>query len=72
METRKSKRNRKEKRFGSDFYTCLVKDFPKRYSEAMTSSDASFWKEAMNSTMNSLLSDNSWYITDLPQGCKTM
>ncbi|XP_070055248.1 uncharacterized protein [Nicotiana tomentosiformis] len=45
---RRSKRSRKEKSFGNDFYTYLVDNDPLTYSETISSSDASFWKEAID------------------------
>ena len=47
-----------------------VEDDPKTYSETIKSRDATFWKEAMNDEMNSILSNNTWVLVDLPQGSK--
>ena len=38
----------------------------------MTSVDATFWKDAINSDMDSIMTNNTWYLTDLPPSCKTM
>jgi len=43
---------------------------PKTFSEAMTSRDASFWKEGIEDEMNSILSNNTWVLRDLPPRCK--
>ena len=38
----------------------------------MTSIDAEFWQEAINDEMESLESNNTWHLVDLPPGCKTI
>ena len=45
-------------------------DDPKSYEEAMASRDSTFWKEAVNDKMNSILSNNTWVLVDLPIGSK--
>ena len=52
-----------------------TEDDPKSYKEAMASRDSIFWKEAVNDEMNSILSNNTWVLVDLPTvskpiGCK--
>ena len=47
-----------------------IEDDPKSFSEAMTSRDVAFWKEAINNEMDSLISNNTWILVDLPQGSK--
>lgn len=34
----------------------------------MMSLDASFWKETIDSEMNSIMSNNTWFLTDFPPG----
>ena len=63
---------KKPKDFGPNIYTFLLENEPKTYSEAMMSSEALFWKEAINDEMDSLISNKTWFLTDLPQGCKTI
>ena len=36
----------------------------------MTSRDASFWKEAINDEMDSIMSNQTWELVDLPLGSK--
>jgi hypothetical protein len=36
----------------------------------MSSKDASFWKEVVNDEMDSILSNNTWVLIDLPPGSK--
>ena len=43
---------------------------PKSYKEAMASRDSTFWKETVNDEMNSILSNNTWVLVDLPIGSK--
>jgi hypothetical protein len=83
VEIRKSKRVRKEKSFGSDFYIYLIEgtresieneipyiysidDDPSTYKEAMDSQDSSFWKEAIQDEMDSILENGTWVLSDLP------
>uniref|UniRef100_A0A2N9EDW1 Retrovirus-related Pol polyprotein from transposon TNT 1-94-like beta-barrel domain-containing protein n=1 Tax=Fagus sylvatica TaxID=28930 RepID=A0A2N9EDW1_FAGSY len=46
------------------------------YSEVMASRDAAFWREAVNDEIDSILSNNTWVLVDLPpvggtsNGCK--
>ncbi|XP_071928279.1 uncharacterized protein [Coffea arabica] len=47
-----------------------VEDDPKTYDEATKSSDAAFWKEAVNDEIDSILSNNTWVLVELPQGSK--
>ena len=47
-----------------------VEDDPKTYSEAIASRDSAFWKEAINDEMDSLLSNGTWELTDLPHNSK--
>ena len=43
---------------------------PKTFEEAMASRDSAFQKEAVNDEMNSILSNNTWVLMDLPTGSK--
>nr|KYP36589.1 Retrovirus-related Pol polyprotein from transposon TNT 1-94 [Cajanus cajan] len=67
---RRSKRQRKETSFGSDFYTYLVENDPISFSEAISSSDAIFWKEAIRIEIDSINENNTWTLVDLPKGAK--
>ena len=55
FEPRRSKRDRKEINLGDGFYTFLMDDDPRSYKEAITSRDAPFWKEAINSEIESIM-----------------
>ena len=43
---------------------------PTSIAEAYASSDADDWKEAVQSEMNSILSNGTWELTERPCGCK--
>ena len=72
LELRRSKRGKIEKNFGDGFYTFSVEDIPTSYQEAMHSPDSSFWKEAINSEIESIIGNNTWFLTDLPPGNKPL
>ena len=43
---------------------------PLRYEEAMSSSNASFWKEAIDDEMTSIMRNDTWKLVDLLPRCK--
>ena len=47
-----------------------IEDDPKTFPEAMSSRDVAFWKEAINDEMDSLISNNTLIIIDLPPSSK--
>ncbi|GLT33022.1 hypothetical protein SLA2020_076450 [Shorea laevis] len=47
-----------------------VEEDPKTFQEAMASRDAAFWREAVNDEMDSIMSNNTWILVDLPHGSK--
>ena len=57
---RKSKRQRIAKSFGDDFIVYLVDDTPRTIAEAYGSPDADYWKEAIRSEMDSIMSNGTW------------
>jgi hypothetical protein len=68
--TRKSKRPRVAKSFGDDFTIYLMDDTPTTIKEAFSSPDADYWKEAIRSEMDSIMSNGTWEVVDRPYGCK--
>ncbi|CAL9017449.1 unnamed protein product, partial [Prunus brigantina] len=72
VEPRKSKRARTAKDFGSDFYIYTLEQDPTTLQEALSSLDADLWQEAINDEMDSLESNKTWHLVDLPPGCKTI
>ncbi|GKF10159.1 hypothetical protein Tco_0048085, partial [Tanacetum coccineum] len=49
-----------------------VEDAPKTYKEAITSRNSAFWKDAIDDKMDSLVSNNTWELLDLPPGSKAI
>ena len=42
------------------------------FTEAMVFRDASFWKEAIDDEMKSILANSTWVLKDLPLRCKSI
>ena len=55
-----------------DFYMFLLEDDPITYKEAMLSIDATFWKQAVNDEMGSIMVNRAWVLIDLPLGSKAL
>jgi hypothetical protein len=68
--SKKSKRQRTVKSFGDDFIVYLVDDTPGTIEEAYSSLDADYWKEAIKSEMDSIMSNGTWEVVSRPYGCK--
>ena len=47
-----------------------IEDDPKTFSQAMSSRDVAFWKEAVNDEIDSILFNNTWVLVDLPPSSK--
>jgi hypothetical protein len=43
---------------------------PSNIEEAMKSRDATFWMEAIDDEMESIIFNNTWILIDLPSGSK--
>nr|GEV69655.1 zinc finger, CCHC-type [Tanacetum cinerariifolium] len=63
-ELRKSKRHRTPKDFGPEFQLYLI--------EGTRDEDVTFWKEVINDEMDSIMRNNTWVLTDLPPGYKSL
>nr|GFA90968.1 zinc finger, CCHC-type [Tanacetum cinerariifolium] len=50
----------------------IIEDDPRTLSEAMASRDVVFWKEAVQSEIDSIMHNDTWELTDLPPGCKAL
>ncbi|KAL0342978.1 UNVERIFIED_CONTAM: hypothetical protein Sangu_1185200 [Sesamum angustifolium] len=70
-EPKRSKRDRVVKDFGSDFVTYNIEDDSVTFKDAMASSEAKQWKE-VKSEMDSIVSNGTWVLIDLPTGCTTI
>ena len=71
-EPRRSKRQRTSMTFGPDFLTYLLENEPQTLKEAVTSLEALLWKEVINSEVESILSNHTWKLVDLPPGNKPL
>jgi hypothetical protein len=49
-----------------------VHDTPKSISKAYASLDVDYWKEAIQSEMDSIFVNGTWDVTDQPYGCKSL
>ena len=58
--------------FGSEFVTFILKNEPQTFKEAMYSANSSFWKETVNSEIDSILSNHTWELVDLSPGKKPL
>jgi hypothetical protein len=63
------KRARDRKSFGDDLIVYLVDDTP-TIKEAYSSLDADYWKEAIKSELDSIMSNGTWEVVSRPYGCK--
>ncbi|KAL0334071.1 UNVERIFIED_CONTAM: Retrovirus-related Pol polyprotein from transposon RE1 [Sesamum angustifolium] len=71
-EPRRSKRAKAVNDFGSDFITYNIEDDPITFKDGMASSKAKQWKEASKSEMDSIISNETWKLVDLPPGYTTI
>ena len=65
-ELRRSVRPKVAKDFGYDFYAFTLDGEPVTLEEAYKSSDSELWQEAVNDEMDSLQSNKTWKLVDLP------
>jgi hypothetical protein len=70
--SRKSKRQRTTKSFGDDFIVYLVNDTPRTIDEEYSSLDADYWKGAIKSEMDSIMSNGTWEVVSRPYECKSI
>jgi hypothetical protein len=68
--SKKSKRQRTAKSFGDDFIMYLMDDTPRTIEEAYSSLDADYWKEAIKSEIDSIMSNGTWEVVSRLYGCK--
>nr|GEZ14322.1 zinc finger, CCHC-type [Tanacetum cinerariifolium] len=66
VEPRRSKRAKVTKDFGPDYMTYIVNEEPQTYKAAMKSSKSPYWKEAIQSEIDSIVQNNTWKLVDLP------
>ncbi|XP_069150639.1 uncharacterized protein [Solanum lycopersicum] len=56
----------------SDFVTFLLESEPQTFKEAILYSNSTSWKQAVNSEIESILSNNTWELVDPPLGNKPL
>ncbi|KAL8108660.1 hypothetical protein AgCh_024935 [Apium graveolens] len=71
-EPRRSKRAKVVKDFGSDFITYNVEDEHLTFHQTMDSSKPRHWKGAVKSEIDSIVSNGTWELVDLPPECSTI
>ena len=64
-EPRRSTRQRKFVSFGPDFVALLLENEPQTFKAVISSSESTYWKEAVNSEIESILSNHTWELADL-------
>ena len=57
--------------YGEDFKMYNVEDL-KDLTKALSLADHNLWQEAIDDEMDSLESNRSWHLVDLPPGCKAI
>ena len=66
MQEIRSKRARKEKDYSNNFLAYVVEDELVSYYDAIKSVDAPFWLEAINNEIESIMSNHTWGLVELP------
>ena len=64
-EPRQSTRQRKSVSFGLDFLALFLENEPQTFKAAMSSSESTYWKVAVNREIESILSNHTCELTDL-------
>ena len=72
VEPKRSKRERIEKSFGTNFLMYMLEREPQTYKEAVNSTKGLMWKEANKREIDSILQNHTWELVDLPPGCKPL
>ena len=70
--TRRSTRQRKSVSFGPDFVALLLENEPQTFKASMSSCESTYWKVAVNREIESILSNHTQKLTDLPPGNKPL
>ena len=72
VEPKCSKRAKTSKSFGLNFLTYMLEDEPQSFKEAIYTPKAPFWKEVVNSEIESILQNHTWELVDFPPGFKPL
>ena len=68
----RAKRQRTVKSFGDDFIVYLMDGTPRTIEEAHSSPDADYWKEAVRSELDSIMSNGTLEVVERPYGCNRL
>ncbi|GFP97577.1 retrovirus-related pol polyprotein from transposon tnt 1-94 [Phtheirospermum japonicum] len=68
---RRSTRAKVAKDFGPDYVVFLLDEEPNSLKE-VSRTDSSFWKEVVQSEIDSIMQNHTCILTDLPEGCKPL
>ena len=60
------------KSFRLDFLTYLLENEPQTFKKVMSSPEASYWKEVVNSEIESVMHNHTWELVSLPLGSKPL
>ena len=64
-EPRRSTGQQKSVSFGSDFVEILLENEPQTFKSVMSSSESTYWKEAVNSEIESILSNHTYFLQEI-------
>ncbi|GKF03629.1 zinc finger, CCHC-type containing protein [Tanacetum coccineum] len=53
-------------------YCFIIEEDPRTLSEAMAYRDVAFWKESIQSEIDSIMHNDTWELTDFPPRCKAL
>ncbi|GKA26863.1 retrovirus-related pol polyprotein from transposon TNT 1-94 [Tanacetum coccineum] len=70
VEPIRNKRVKVNKDFGPDYMTYIVNEEPQTCKATIDSSEAPYWKEAIQSEIDSIVHNNTWKLVDLSSGLK--
>ena len=59
-----------QKSFGPDIIAYAIESEPQTFKEAISIPEVQMWKEAINSEIESILSNHTWELVNLPPGSK--
>ena len=72
VKPRRSKRAKTSKLFGLNFLNYMLEDEPQSFKEANSTPEVPFWKEAVNSEIESILQNHTWELVDFSPSCKPL
>ncbi|KAL6521608.1 hypothetical protein OROGR_018177 [Orobanche gracilis] len=72
IEPRRGSRVRTPKTFGPDYVAFMLDEEPTSIKVAYARPDGLFWKEAVQSEIDSILQNQTWVLVDLPEVCKPL